>query len=204
VVEVYADVTCPFAYAGLGALMRHRHERGRDDVVIRVRAWPLELVNGKPLDPLHTAEHVEALRAQVTPDLFAHFEPAHFPRTALPALALVAAAYRVGDRVGEDVSMALRRALFEEAADISQPGVLAEVARAYGTGATGPADDAAVLADWHEGQARGVQGSPHFFCGDADAFCPSLDISRDGGGLLHLRRDTDALDDFLAGCFALR
>jgi len=28
-----------------------RQVRGRDDVVLKVRSWPLEMVNGQPLDP---------------------------------------------------------------------------------------------------------------------------------------------------------
>ena len=40
-------------------------------------------------------------------------------------------------------------------------------------------DRAAVVADWHEGGRRGVLGSPHFFCGGTDVFCPSLDITKD-------------------------
>ncbi|HUY21227.1 MAG TPA: DsbA family protein [Acidimicrobiales bacterium] len=202
VMEVFVDVTCPFTHVGLCAVARRRHDLGRDDAVVRVRAWPLELVDGVPLDPVHTAEHVDALRAQVAPALFAHFEPAHLPLTSLPALALAAAGYRQGDALGEAVSFALRRALFEEGADISRPDVLAAVADAHGLGAPGSEDDAAVLADWHEGEARGVRGSPHFFCGGEGTFCPSLEISRDGEGRLHVRRDSDALEAFLVECFA--
>jgi hypothetical protein len=41
--------------------------------------------------------------------------------------------------------------------------------------------ESAVRADWERGKERGVQGSPHFFVGDRGWFCPSLDISHDGG-----------------------
>jgi hypothetical protein len=75
---------------------------GRDDVVLRVRAWPLELVNGEPLDPTITAEHVDDLRTQVASDLFAHFDPDHFPRTSLRALAVAAVAYRRDDGIVAD------------------------------------------------------------------------------------------------------
>ena len=38
-------------------------------------------------------------------------------------------------------------------------------------------------ADWEEGKARGVVGSPHFFAADgSNWFCPSLAISRDDVG----------------------
>ena len=170
--------------------------------MLRVRAWPLELVNGVPLDPAITAEHVDSLRSQLGLDLFAGFDPQRFPRTSLPALALAAAAYRRDDRLGEAVSLALRDALFEQGRDISRPEVLAGVAAAHGLEPSGPDDDEAVRADWREGQSRGVSGSPHFYCGGLDSFCPSLDISRDADGHLRLRPDTAALEAFLAGCFA--
>ena len=201
VIEVYADIWCPFAHVGLCSVVQRRRQLGRDDVVMRVRAWPLELVNGAPLDRTTTAEHVEELRTQVSSDLFTHFDPDHFPQTSLPALAVAAAAYRRDDRTGEAVSLALRAAFFEEGRDISRPDVLANVASAHGVDGPDTDDDEAVRADWHEGQSRGVKGSPHFFCGELEVFCPSLDISKDEDGQLYLRRNTEALDEFLAECF---
>ena len=38
-----------------------------------IHPWPLELVNGRPLDPQVTLRHVQELREQVAPDLFADF-----------------------------------------------------------------------------------------------------------------------------------
>jgi predicted DsbA family dithiol-disulfide isomerase len=203
VIEVYADIWCPFAHVGLRAVVRRRKQLGRDDVVLRARAWPLELVNGAPLDPATTTSHVEDLRAQVATDLFRHFDPAEFPTTTLPALGVAAAAYRRDDATGEAVSLALRDALFEEGHDISRPDVLAAVTSAHGVDGADPADNAAVLADWSEGQQRGVKGSPHFFCGGLESFCPSLEISRDEQGHLVLGRNIDRLDAFLAGCFKI-
>jgi predicted DsbA family dithiol-disulfide isomerase len=201
VIEVYADIWCPFTHVGLRSVVRRRHQLGRDDVVIRARAWPLELVNGAPLDRSVTAKHVVHLRAQVASDLFTHFDPENFPRTSLPALALAAAAYRESDRTGEAVSLALRNALFEEGRDISLPDVLASVASAHGVDDPAASDHQTVLAEWHQGEARGVRGSPHFFCGECDVFCPSLDISKDEQGHVQLRRNMEALDAFLGECF---
>ena len=201
-IEVYADIWCPFAHVGLRATLRRRHELARDDVVLRVRAWPLELVNGEPLDPTNTTRHVDELRAQVAPDLFVDFDPDNFPRTSLPALALAAAAYRRDDRVGEAMSLALRNALFEQGRDISDPDVLASLASQHGVATPDAADHAAVRADWHQGEQRGVRGSPHFFCGEVNAFCPSLELSKDREGQLQIRRNTKVLSTFLAACFA--
>jgi predicted DsbA family dithiol-disulfide isomerase len=204
--EVFADVACPFAHVGLRVVCRERAARGGATMALRVRAWPLELVNGEPLDPGATAHHVRELRSQVAPDLFRAFDPSQFPSTSLPALALASRAYRRSDRVGEAVSLALRDALFEEGRDVSRPDVLAAVARAHGLRAATVEDAATgaedVLADWREGRARGVLGSPHFFCGGRDAFCPSLAIGKDDDGALRVERRTDVLDDFLSTCFS--
>jgi predicted DsbA family dithiol-disulfide isomerase len=200
-IEVYADIWCPFAHVGLRSAVARRDALGRPDVVLSVRAWPLELVDGAALDPRATAEHVEDLRAQVAPDLFAHFDPGRFPRSSLAALALAAAAYRRDELTGEAVSLALRDALFEEGRDISDPEVLSALARAHGVGDVGDRDLESVYSQWHEGESRGVRGSPHFFCGKADALCPSLEISEDGEGHLALRKNMEEFEEFLAGCF---
>jgi 2-hydroxychromene-2-carboxylate isomerase len=79
--------------------------------------------------------------------------------------------------------MALRNAVFEEGLDIGLPEVVEPIAMRFGLD---PLDadstDAAVRADWEEGRARGVIGSPHFFTGEASWFCPGLAISRDNVG----------------------
>jgi predicted DsbA family dithiol-disulfide isomerase len=203
VIEVYADIWCPFAHVGLRRVFQRRKELAREDMTVRVRAWPLELVNDAPLDVATTAIHIAELREQVVPHLFAGFDPNNFPRTTLPALAVVAGAYRKDDHTGEAVSLALRDALFEEGLDISSPEILAKVARTHKLGAASAPDPGAVLVDWHEGRSRGVKGSPHFFCGDdLDSFCPSLIITKDALGRVHLKRDTEALDSFLRQCLA--
>ena len=48
-IEVFADVTCPFTHVGLKQVVRHVAEM-REPVDVVVRAWPLEWVNGVPLD----------------------------------------------------------------------------------------------------------------------------------------------------------
>jgi predicted DsbA family dithiol-disulfide isomerase len=202
VIEVFADIWCPFAHVGLRAVAEHRARTGRTDVPIRVRAWPLELVNGAPLDPEVTREHAEDLRDQVAPDLFAHFDVDRFPRSTLDALALANRAYRTDMQVGERVSFALRDALFEEGRDISDPVTLEYLAHDLGVVMPDESDRAAVLADWDEGRRRGVRGSPHFFCGDTDVFCPTLDISKDPVEGLSVVRDVTRLTAFVERCLA--
>ncbi len=183
VVEVFADVSCPFAHVGLRRFVQQRALQSRDDLVLRVRAWPLELVNGTPLDRESAAQHVAELREQVAPDLFAGFDVTSFPESSLGALALAAAAYQAGDRVGEPVSLALRDALFEEGRNIGDPAVLRAIAANHGLEVPGPDSADAVIADWEEGKRRGVRGSPEFFVKGRGYFCPTLDITQIDGQL---------------------
>jgi 2-hydroxychromene-2-carboxylate isomerase len=165
---------------------------------MRVRAWPLEWVNGAPLDPGFAAMEIAALREQVAPELFAGFDAATFPRTSIPAFGLAAAAYAVGDVTGEMVSLAVRDALFEHGDDISDDSVLRAIGRPFGIE---PFDriiaESAVRTDWERGKARGVQGSPHFFVGDRDWFCPSLDITH-VGERFDIQIADEAMRDFYA------
>jgi predicted DsbA family dithiol-disulfide isomerase len=210
-VEVFADVVCPFTHLGLRRLVAARLARGREDVILRLRAWPLELVNGEPMDPAHIAEEVAALRERLAPDLFAHFDPGRFPTSSVPALALAVKADRIDHRLGEQVSLGLRHALFEEGLDIGDPEVLETVAARYGLDASGLDElHESVTEDWHEGQARGVVGSPHFFVpkpsgavGEEDFFCPTLRIARHDGHL-SVSMDESAYESFVATCFPRR
>ena len=201
VIEVFADVACPFTHVGLRRLVERRAALGRDDVHLLVRAWPLEIVNGKPLDPAFIYEEVVDIRQQVAPDLFAHYREEALPSSSMPALALTAAAYRHSAATGERVALRLRALLFEEGVDIADPAVLESVAAEHGIAA--PFDDVSpVTADHAEGVVRGVIGSPHFFTGGDGFFCPSLDVTRDAAGALHVKVDSTAFEAFVATCFA--
>ena len=184
-VEVFADVLCPFTHVGLHTLIDRRTERGLTEPRLRIRAWPLELINGKPLDPDHIAAEIVALQGSVRPDLFKGFAVEAFPKTSMAAFALTAAADRTGDPILiEEVGMALRDAVFEQGLDIGRPEVVATVAARFGlTPLDAEGTEAAVRADWDEGKRRGVVGSPHFFTADGGSwFCPGLAISRDNVG----------------------
>ncbi len=180
--EVFADVLCPFTHVGLRAIIDRRSARGLTEPRLRIRAWPLELINGKPLDPHDIGMEINALRASVRPDLFAGFSVDTFPGTSMAAFALTAAADRAGDPVlVEEVGLALRYAVFEEGLDIGRPEVVEAIAGRFGLEPLdSDATSAAVHADWDEGRSRGVVGSPHFFAaGGRSWFCPSLAISHD-------------------------
>ena len=94
------------------------------------------------------------------------------------------------------MSSALRRALFEDGLDVADPMVLDRVAATHGVERS-TADVARVYAEWHEGQRRGVEGSPSFFVHGQRFFCPALDIRRDGERL-EIERDEPGLERFLA------
>src|SRR4051812_44589210 len=67
-IEVFADIVCPFTHVGLRRLLEARPATGRR-MSVRVRAWPLELVNGTPVAADLAAREIEALRAGVAPHL---------------------------------------------------------------------------------------------------------------------------------------
>jgi predicted DsbA family dithiol-disulfide isomerase len=201
VLEVFADVWCPFTHVGLQRIVEQRARLGRDDVVVRVRAWPLELVNREPLGAALVAEEIQALREAVAPDLFVGFNLERFPSTSLPALMLAAAAYRRDDRAGEQVSLALRTALFEDGRDIADPAELACIADAVEMEPPGPDAEQAIHDDWEEGIRRGVVGSPHFFVDQQGFFCPTLAIKRVNGHL-RITSDPDGFAAFVDTVFA--
>jgi hypothetical protein len=202
-VDVFADVWCPFTHVGLRMFLEHRRNAHRPDVKLRVRAWPLEIVNGEPLSPTFVAEEIEEIQQQAAPELFSGFSPTTFPQTTLPALVLAGHAYQAGLDTGEAVSLELRDLLFEQGVDISRSDVLGAVAAGHDLDAPGEqVDPALVEADRLAGVKRGVTGSPHFFTPAGDFFCPALDIRRDARGHLRITADPEGFDRFLAACFS--
>jgi predicted DsbA family dithiol-disulfide isomerase len=199
VVEVFADVACPFTHVGLRRITAHR-DANAPGATLRLRAWPLELVNGVGLAGPALAPKVAALRAGVAPDLFAGFDPDRFPGTTLPAMASEAAAYRVDDATGERFARLVRDALFEQGLDVADHEVLHRLREAAGVPDPTAGDEAQVRTDFEEGRARGVQGSPHFFTPGGDFFCPSLDITHPDGRL-EIAFDRDGFDAFVAAAF---
>ncbi len=188
-VEVFADITCPFTHVGLKRVADHAPTA---DII--VRAWPLEWVNGQGLDVDAVAVKARTLHDQLGIDEFTGLRTDRWPATTIPALELAAAAYAQDAATGLAVSLALRTALFEDGRDISDPAVLAEIARDHGV--TAGDMRAAVEADYADGRERGVSGSPHFWVGDDDYFCPALDIGHDAENHLTARFDEDGLARF--------
>lgn len=180
--EVFADVSCPFAHVGLRHFVDARKARGLDAPVLAVRGWPLEAVNGSALTGAALAPKVRALQSQVAPGRFAGFDAARFPTTTLAAMAGEAAARRLGNEVGEAFSLVIRDALFEHGRDVGDPATVNALLADFDIEPVQPRDFNEVTTSYREGQARGVKGSPHFFVGTEDFFCPSLDIDHDDDG----------------------
>lgn len=198
---MFADVSCPFAYAGLTRISAYRDELGPGAPMLVVRAWPLELVNGSPLTGSGIAPKVDALRQKVVPDLFTGFDPACFPTTTLPALAAEAATRRISPSKGMECALALRRALFEEGADIGDAAVVALISTKLGFPESSEQDHETVLRDHAAGASRGVRGSPHFFTAAGDFFCPTLEIHHDDDGY-EIDFDAPGFERFVSAAFS--
>jgi predicted DsbA family dithiol-disulfide isomerase len=196
-IEVYADITCPFAHVGLKRVAEHvRAMSAPADVVIH--AWPLEWVNGAPLAVDAVLVKAEALTAQLGIHDFSGLRADRWPASTIPALDLVAAAYERDASTGLAVSLDVRAALFERGEDIGDPEVLGRIAAAHDLPAPSAPTSARVQADYDHGRAIGVKGSPHYFVGSTDFFCPALDLGHDPDGHLTARYDADMLDQFFA------
>jgi predicted DsbA family dithiol-disulfide isomerase len=196
-VEVYADITCPFTHVGLKRVMQHVGEMSEPAEVI-VRSWPLEWVNGTPLDIDAVLVKARALSEQLGVDDFDGLHADAWPSTTVPALNLVATGYACDNATGLTISLEIRAALFERGENVADPEVLASIAAAHGLPAPASEPSAAVLADYDGGRKRGVKGSPHFFVASDDFFCPALDLGHDADGHLTARFDADMLDAFFA------
>jgi len=193
--EVFADITCPFTHVGLKQVTDHVAAMRRP-VDVLVRAWPLEWVNGAPLDVDAVVVKAAALHDQLGVDDFAGLRTDAWPASTIPALNLAADAYARDAATGLAVSIALRTALFEEGRDIGDLDVLGQIGRRHGLQLPPLEPLPAVEADYEAGKLRGVRGSPHFFVGDDGFFCPALDLGRDADGHLTARFDRDMLADF--------
>lgn len=199
-IEVFADIACPFTHVGLRRLVEARDARSAG-TEIRVRAWPLEWINGRPLDPDLVAREIAALRAHVAPEMFAGFDAAKFPRTSLPAFGLVAAAYARDDARGVTASLAVRDALFERGLDIADPEVIRALAEMLDVEPLAPESaQTSVRADWERGKNRGVLGSPHFFVGKVGWFCPTLRVHHDDGAF-DVQSAQESTREFYAAAF---
>jgi predicted DsbA family dithiol-disulfide isomerase len=196
-IEVYADITCPFAHVGLKRVAEHVAAMSVPAEVV-IRAWPLEWVNGAPLAVDAVAVKAAALTDQLGITDFAGLRADRWPTSTVPALNLIAAAYDRDAATGLALALGLRAALFEEGENVGDPVVLAQIAARHDLEPPAAEACARVRDDYDRGRSVGVKGSPHYFVGSADFFCPALDLGHDSDGHLTARYDARMLDEFFA------
>ncbi|GIU84599.1 MAG: dithiol-disulfide isomerase [Acidimicrobiales bacterium] len=196
-VEVWADVLCPFAHWSMRRLRELVSRiRGERWIEVRVRAWPLEWVNSSPWSATHVEDEVRALRVSCAPDDFREFDAANFPESSIILLGAIARANEVHPSLGEQVSYALRDAVFERGLPLGCMSELERVLASLGLPLPDRATaEALVRRDWDEGRRRGVDGSPHFFVGGRSWFCPMLRVRHDQGGY-HVSADEEVGEEF--------
>jgi predicted DsbA family dithiol-disulfide isomerase len=186
---VWADIACPYATVVLHRLVRERDRRGLD-LVIDLRAYPLELVNRRPTPRSEVDADIASLAA-LEPDLgMAPWSaaPDTYPVTSLPALEAVRAAAGQGPEMALALDSRLRRAFLAESRCISILPVIAECAEECdGLDVAGLLDEMRtgpvtgdVLSHLDQAGRLGVVGSPHVALSDGSGwFAPSLQT--DGG-----------------------
>ena len=191
IVEVFADVSCPFAHVGLrrfveqrALVLTGRPRPSSPRVAARARQW---LSARSPNRPRHmsrsfaTKSHPISSPASTldrSPNRHSRrwdWRPPH-----------------IGSAIASGNGSAWRYAMLSsKPAATSATRRYSERSRPNRESSV-PTSDAvdAVIADWEEGKRRGVRGSPEFFVKGRGYFCPTLDITR-VGGQLHIVRDID-------------
>lgn len=179
-VQVWSDIACPWASLALWRLRAIRTRIGFDDVVrIEHRAFPLELINGRPT-PKPILDTEVPVIGELEPDMgWSPWQRPEWewPGTVLLALEAVQVAKAEGAgglRASEELDAALRAALYAEGRPISLWTEVVAIAEncptvnvdAFTDGMSSGAGRRAVLTDWSAAAGRGVQGSPHFFFAD--------------------------------------
>ena len=185
---VYSDLNCPWAYL-FSIRLRRTLERQARPAQVQWRSWPLELVNERGTPWSIVSSEIPVV-AQLEPAHFSAPDRDSWPSTLLPAMEAVKVADAVGGSAAADrYDAAARRAFFLDKRDLSLRSTLIELAGETGLDRErfraeldGGGQRRAVIADWHDGRERGVQGSPHVLLPDgSDVFNPgigSVDFSR--------------------------
>ncbi len=179
-IELWGDIGCPWASLAVFRLRAARERLGLlDEVVVDLRAWPLELINGRST-PKRAIDAETAVIGSHEPALgwSAWRGPdSRYPVSTLLALEAVQACK--DDAVGglaasAELDLALRRAFYADSRCISRHDVIIDVA----AGCDGVDHDAladrlengvargSVFGQWRASEARGVQSSPHVFLPD--------------------------------------
>lgn len=177
----WAEFYCPWCYITAVRLDRIAAEyEGR--VRVRMRAFPLELHgDAAPRDILEQEWWIAALQEPAAP-----FGPmaddANWPTTTLPAFDAAWCANQLGDAVGRDYDLRVRRAFFAEGRNIGDPAVLLAIAEEAGLDMDAfrqlfesDRPRAAILAEGQEGRERfRVRGTPTLTMENGDRLRPPM------------------------------
>lgn len=186
-VVVFSDIGCPWAHLAVHRLHATRARLGLDDDVrLKHRPFPLEVVNSQPT-PKHILDAEIPVVGALEPDAGWQVWTAPtstWPVSTLPALEAVQAAEMQSLLAAEQLDRALRRALFAEHRCVTMLHEVVAVAR------TCPDVDAEeveaalwdgrarhrIAASLEESATQQVQGSPHLFLPDGtDVHNPGID-----------------------------
>lgn len=179
-IALWGDIGCPWASLATLRLLDARNRLGLDERVrLDHRAFPLELINGRPT-PKPVLDAEVAAIAEHAPDLGWQGWRAPentYPSTVLLALEAVQAAKdpAVGGLAGsEQLDRGLRQAFYVQSRPVSiwaEVIAVAEKCPAVDADALDAAlrlgaGRAAVVAQWEAFEQVGVVGSPHVFLAD--------------------------------------
>ena len=214
-IVVYSDIACPWAHIAVHRLVRAIRDRGVDnELTVDHRAFPLEVVNGRPT-PKQLLDSEVRVCSGLEPEAGWSFEPDPwtYPVSTLPALEAVQAAKSQGPDVSVGLDRALRRSMFAEWRCLAVHAVVYEIA------ATVDGLDVAALRDAvRSGDARSevwnqldaaveadVPGSPTFVLPDGTrSHNPGIEFHHDDGSIVVELDDQEAIGALVDAALALR
>lgn len=176
-VTLWGDITCPWATLAVIRLHETRARLGLDDAVaIDLRAFPLELFNGRTTPRLVVDAEIAAVGARAPSFGWQIWQGdlETYPGTVLLALEAVQAAKAQSWRASEQLDLALRHGFFAESRNVGARHDIVDIASSCDAldvdALTDALDDGrarrAVIDQWHEAGRGEVKGSPHVFLAD--------------------------------------
>jgi predicted DsbA family dithiol-disulfide isomerase len=110
-ITIWADMGCPWSYVAALRLHAIRDHLDAERVELDFRALPLEILESEAPSPARRRYEMAAL-AQREHAAFSAYQQRMWPTTLLPAFEAQKWGYSLGQHVGEQFDLALRRGLF--------------------------------------------------------------------------------------------
>lgn len=165
-ITIWADMGCPWSYVTMLRLHSVRDHLNADRVEFDIRALPLEFVDKAAPSPAQRRYEMAAL-AQREHTAFSAYQKRMWPTTLLPAFEAQKWGYSMGQHIGEQFDLAIRRGLFLHFHNISMRHELLAIAESerLEPGALAAAlDDGRfrkdVTADYAAAKDTGITASP--------------------------------------------